>query len=265
MPKRPAIGTPGPSGDGDRRRRCDVRTLDVSCPAWGVMCCFIEMQKAASRRCVPASAGQGGAVVGRRLTSRPRRIPRGPVLVGPLWLGVLLAISSCTDAPSADDSTPAVTATVTAPSPDATDNEDDPEEQAVRAAYEGYWRAILAANDPPDQFHPDLARYATGEAFKSVFDAAQANRLRGWVVRLPEDSVTEFRIDVIEVHSNSARVTGCTIDDGLVIDAETGEVLDASVETVRVTATLVREDGGWKVADTRVEESWEGVAGCALE
>lgn len=190
---------------------------------------------------------------------------RGRVPAGLLVLVVILVVVGCNaSAPVADQDPLPPTTPVTTPSPGAAQTE-DPEEAAVRAAYEGYWRAILAANDPPDQFHPDLARYATGEAFESVFQAAQANRLTGRILRLPENSITEYRIDEVDIDGDSAQVWGCTIDDGLVIDAETGDVLDDDIVTFRVSATLTRENGTWKVSHSESEESWEGVAGCALE
>src|SRR5688500_8790290 len=51
--------------------------------------------------------------------------------------------------------------TTTVPAPTTTVLTD---EQAVLAAYQGYWDTWLVANDPPDPDHPDLARYATGAA-----------------------------------------------------------------------------------------------------
>ena len=53
---------------------------------------------------------------------------------------------------------PSPTSEPTSPSTVLTD------EQAVLAAYQGYWDTWLAANDPPNPDHPDLERYATGAA-----------------------------------------------------------------------------------------------------
>ncbi len=141
----------------------------------------------------------------------------------------------------------------------------DPVLEEVLTAYLGYWQAILEANDPPDEFHPALERYATGEAFESVFEAAQTNRLAGRALLLPEDSVSEHRAEVISIEGDTATVRDCAIDDGLVVDVETGEVVNDDVVTRLATGTLRRVDGQWKVATTRVEQSWEGVAGCALD
>lgn len=138
-------------------------------------------------------------------------------------------------------------------------------EREVLAAYQGYWDAIDAANDPPDPFHPDLQRYATGAAYESVFEAAQTNQLAGRALRLPPDSVSEHRAEVVSIEGDTATVRDCVVDDGLVVDIESGEVLDDDVVTRLVTGTLWGVDGRWKVSHTLVEQTWEGVAGCALE
>lgn len=138
-------------------------------------------------------------------------------------------------------------------------------EQAVLDAYKGYFDAILAANDPPDQFHPALRQYATGEAFQSVFEAAQGNRLAGRALRLPESSRTEHRAEIVSIEGEQATVRDCAIDDVLVVNIGTGEVVNDEVATQLRTATLVREEGSWKVSFTKLEQRWEGIAGCALE
>lgn len=138
------------------------------------------------------------------------------------------------------------------------------EQAAVLDAYQGYWNAILEANDPPSEQHPALGRFATGEAFESVFEAAQTNRLAGRALRLPADSISEHRAEVTSIDGDTAAVRDCAIDDGLVVDVESGDVVNDEVVTRLATGTLQRVDGQWKVATTRVEESWQGVAGCAL-
>jgi len=137
------------------------------------------------------------------------------------------------------------------------------EEKAVLDAYQGYWKAILAANDPPDQFNPDLKKYATGDAYTSVFNAAQANRVQGHALRLPPDSRSRHDAKVMSVANGQATVSDCAVDDGLVVNIATGEVLNNEVTTRRVTATLLLVEGAWKVSTTHTEESWKGVAGCA--
>lgn len=146
----------------------------------------------------------------------------------------------------------------------ATDRADAAEE-AVLNAYQGYWDAIIEANSPPDPTHPALKRYATGEAYESVFEAAQTNRVANRALRLPEDARYEHRAEVVSIEGDTATVRDCSIDDLLVVNTETGEVVNDEVVTRLSTGTLVRENGTWKVADSEVERTWEGVAGCAVE
>jgi len=133
----------------------------------------------------------------------------------------------------------------------------------VPASYTAYWDAILAANDPPDPFAPGLREHASGAAFDAVFETTQANKVASRAVRLPEGSVYAHRVEVVAVEGDRAVVRDCAVDDAVVVQLDTGEVLDADVVTRQSTATLAREGGAWKVADSAVEQVWEGVAGCA--
>jgi hypothetical protein len=137
------------------------------------------------------------------------------------------------------------------------------DEQAVLAAYQGYWQALLAANNPPDEFHPALRQYATGAALESVVNAARANRAARQAVRLPPDSVYAHRAEVVSIQGDTATVRDCAIDDGVVVNLDNGAVVNDEVMTRLATADLVREQGTWKVSYTKVEQTWKGVAGCA--
>lgn len=182
-----------------------------------------------------------------------------PALAVTLAFATVLAACSDDGTPATSSETSTTTTSVTA----STTTTVRDVESDVLEAYQGYWRAILEANDPPDQSAPVLRRYATGEAFQAVFDATQANRVQNRAIRLPEPSVTEHRAEVLEVDATSATVRDCAIDDSMVVDLATGQVIDAAVVTRLGTAELVVEDGDWKVARTTVEETHQGVAGCA--
>ncbi len=146
----------------------------------------------------------------------------------------------------------------------ASPSEVDRLEQAVLAAYQGYWRAYQVANDPPSLFHPDLRRYATDEVYAATFRATQVNQLSGRALRRPSHSRTVHRAEVVSLAPGRAVVRDCAVDDLLVVEIATGAVLDDRVVSRRGIATLVLEDGLWKVARTSVEQRWEGVGGCAL-
>lgn len=138
------------------------------------------------------------------------------------------------------------------------------EEQAVLDAYQSYWRAYYDANDPPDQGNPVLREFATGEAFDSVFMSTQANRLAGRALRLPDESISLHDARVLTLDGEQATVEDCSVDDGQVVELSTGTVLDDDIVSRHSTAELVVERGQWKVARTSVQQTWEGVAGCAL-
>ena len=67
---------------------------------------------------------------------------------------------------------PSPTSEPTSPSTTLTD------EEAVLAAYQGYWDTWLVANDPPNPDHPDLERYATGAALAKVRESDRSATAR---------------------------------------------------------------------------------------
>lgn len=152
-----------------------------------------------------------------------------------------------------------------APSPAATPMP-EPEEAAVLEAYRAYWDTYFAANqDPPQATYEDLERVAAGAALETVRSSTFSYRETGRVFRRPPDSVAEHRTDVLELAADTATVRDCYLDDAWVETVATGERTNEGVGTQLSTARMVREGGLWKVSTLEVEQSWEGVAGCATE
>jgi hypothetical protein len=136
------------------------------------------------------------------------------------------------------------------------------EQDAILAAYKGYWDTWLAANDPPNPDHPDLERYATGSAYSRAVEATRKHRDLGQRFRLPEGArYSHNPIDVL-VDGDRAEVRDCSVDDGLIVDSSTGAVLNDAVNTRLIKAELVREGDQWKLHDAAVISEWEGVSGC---
>jgi hypothetical protein len=219
------------------------------------------------RACAAPSRAMRVRVRGSRV-GRGRLIQgRGRALPG-LVLLLTVAVGGCAgDGPAAPTPKPPAQTSPAQSVPSdagAAAREANPAEQAVLAAYQGYWDVIRAANDPPDPAHPALRRYATGAAYESVVAAARTNQMARRVLRLPPHSISEHRAQVISIDGDVAMVRDCVIDDGLVIDMETGTVVDDEIVTHQASATLVRQGGVWKVSYTRLERTWQGVAGCAL-
>ena len=138
-------------------------------------------------------------------------------------------------------------------------------EQAVLAAYLDGWAAYAAANDPADPTFPGLEATMTGPALAKAVDSVAAFQASGRVGRFPEDSIAEHRAEVVSVSGDRATVRDCSIDDGQIVIAATGEVVNDVVATHLFEASMVRDGDRWKVESLNLADRWEGVAGCATE
>ncbi len=184
---------------------------------------------------------------------------------------VLLALAGCggasdsatpgdvpppaTSNPPTDGSSPVVEAAV----------ERERVEQEVLAAYLAAAEAYDEASDPADPTHADLAKPQTGPALEQAVNQLSAYRASGRVGREPENSIARRNAEVESVSGETAIVRDCTVDDGIVVIAATGEVVNDLVSTFLFKGHMVVEDGRWKLSSLLVEEEWEGVAGCAVE
>lgn len=161
------------------------------------------------------------------------------------------------EAPSNSPSSP----DIPSPAPSVTE---ESEEAAVLAAYQAYWDTYFRANqDPPQATYEDLEQIAAGAALETVRSSTFSYRETGRVFRRPDPSVVEHRAEVVEVAGDTATVRDCYIDDAWIETVDTGERANEGAGTQLSTAQMVREGGAWKVSTLTVEESWEGVAGCA--
>ncbi len=152
---------------------------------------------------------------------------------------------------------PATTTTTAAPTP----------EEEILAAHAGYWAAVDEAFSLP-QVQPDLpalSRYATGEALERVRQSADETLQANEAYRVPEGGLYEHRAQVVSAEGTTATVRDCNIDDTVVVDTDSGDVVDDAVSTRLYISMLMQEGGQWKVALVNRESTWDGVAGCALE
>ena len=138
-------------------------------------------------------------------------------------------------------------------------------EQAVLDAYLASWDAYTAASDPADPEFPGLAETSTGPALERAQEQLAAYQFTGRVGRYPQGSIAEHRAEVVSVGGDEATVRDCNIDDGQLVIAATGEVVNDLVATVLFEGSMVVEDGRWKLGSLKVIEKWEGVTGCAVE
>lgn len=182
--------------------------------------------------------------------------------------GVLVAVvmgsAGCGGGGGAADAAIPPTSVGPSPTTDATTSTTTvTEEDAVLAAYQGYWDTWLAANDPPNPDHPDLERFYTAASLERARAAISTNRLVGQVIRLPERSIYRHDTRPVEVGDEHALLSDCSVDDAVVIDRVSGRTLNDQVVTELLEASLVKDGEVWKVEDVRRLHEWDGAVVCA--
>ena len=171
--------------------------------------------------------------------------PIGIALSALVALGVL---GGCADDEGSQPST-----TTTAESSTSTPTTEDEE---VLDAYAAFWNdGYLEASDPMDPTNPALAAHATGEQLETLERAFLARQASGEVIR----GTLDLAPRVVSITGETATVRDCYLDETGIYDAETGERKDeASGVRHLITATLVVDDGTWKVSD--LEQEGDGCA-----
>jgi hypothetical protein len=137
-------------------------------------------------------------------------------------------------------------------------------EQEIIDRYVAFWDARFAANSgTPNPNDPALAEYATGAQLTAVVAETQENLDEGLAFRARPDPADFRQVTVVSVEGDQAVVQECFVDDGLVIERATGDVVNDTIATHSVRGELARVDGEWRVSSTRLVQRWEGVNGCA--
>ena len=137
------------------------------------------------------------------------------------------------------------------------------DEQAVLAAYQGYWDTCSPPTTPPNPDHPDLAKYATGEALDS---GAGLNRQHRLLRAKPCDFLRTAR-RVIEAQSlrqstaTRQSVIDCSVDDGVLVDRPVGRVLNDAVRTFGLCRVDLEQVGRAMAGrhESRLERQREGI------
>lgn len=211
------------------------------------------------------------SVIGPASPAGSRRA-RGAVI---LLVAFALALIGCSDdgedaAPestttTARRSTVESSSTTAPPGSTGTSQPTGSVEERIAARYVAFWEARLAANqNPPNPDDPRLAEYASGDQLQNVVSETRSRRDDGLALRAPDPSATSHNVNVISVEGESAELQDCFVNDGVLYNATTGEIVDDAVVTRSVSAVMVLEGGVWKLARATVIQEWEGVAGCAL-
>lgn len=185
----------------------------------------------------------------------------GAVLVLLLTTGCREDSGETTATPTPPPSTTVAPPSSTVP---ATTTTLDPATEVV-ARYRQFWDVRFDANrDPVNPADPRFAQLAVDPQLANVLAETRQRREQGLALRRPDPSVTQRRVKVVEMAADTATLQDCATNDGIVYRVATGQVIDDSVVTRSVSATMRRVDGTWKLAEARVLQEWKGVAGCAL-
>lgn len=167
----------------------------------------------------------------------PRLLRLGGAALASLWLAASCASGNGDPGPSADPTT--TTTSV---------------EDAVLDAYRAFWDGFFAAADPPDPNHRALSEVATGEQLDRLRELFTERRTEGIAARRGE---TRQHPQLIGVSETRATVADCWLDEGVMVDAETGEVISDRKVWLEGEFTLERDGGTWKVASNAITERRE--------
>lgn len=189
-----------------------------------------------------------------------------------LVLVAVVAVTGCAGASARPDpstsrtASPASTTVDGAPGTTITAGSSTPSSSsadAVLAAVDGFGRSTIAANDPPDPTHPDLARFRTGDVLTNAVAAVSLNRQLGIAYRLAPGRGYTHTAEVLQLSDVRALVHDCVVDHAQQVNLPDGRILNDTVATKLFETKLVVVEGAWKVAENTLSHRWEGVGGCA--
>lgn len=177
-------------------------------------------------------------------THRRWRATRTSIIVGLIGL----SLAACSDAngiqtrPPGPSDSPATLAAAT-PTPSASTQPGV--ERLVRQRYVDFQRVVAEAGAASDADDPRLAEYATGAVLENLRGKLAVRRQSG--VRLYGMPVP--RVQSVSVAGDRATVRDCLDNSGTGLMDRSGKKLSVGRDRQATTATLVREDGTWKVSE----------------
>ena len=178
-------------------------------------------------------------------------------------VGVVLVAGACGDDDS-DEGTADTTAATTTSAPTTTLDEETQKEDAATEALLDYYDAYQEATaDPVDPHDADLQALVTGKHKLVVTRNLQERQAKGEAVRLPANTQTSHDIRSAELQPDgTVEIVDCQVDDSIVYDVATGDVVDDDVITKLVIGSMAQEGGAWKVAFTEISDAWPGAGAC---
>ncbi|WP_117214521.1 hypothetical protein [Allorhizocola rhizosphaerae] len=173
-------------------------------------------------------------------------------------------LAACNNDKQPSNTTPSTPVAATSPSAAATSAAPQTREQATQAAidaYVGMQRAFLKATETADPAHPDLAKYATGEALTRLTGALKNYQSQG--LRGRGDVTFHPSIESLAPADapTKAQVRDCMDTSKTSLYKANGEPYQDEPGGLRlVRADVERVDGVWKVTGFGVH----GVGTCSV-
>ena len=133
---------------------------------------------------------------------------------------------------------------------------------AVRAYFDA--REAASSGPRPDPTDPALAEVAASAELERLIQSIQDKVDAGQAIRPGEQALADIGVGFVEQAGDFATVAACSIDDGVIFDVATGDVVNDEVLTHNYRVDLALLDGVWKVTEIVRVQQWEGVGGCAL-
>jgi hypothetical protein len=133
--------------------------------------------------------------------------------------------------------------------------------QVIKAYNAAYLHSLRDPANPPD-----LSTYAAGTALKTAQQDPARFAAQHLALRARANSQNRDAVYDVQVHGNKASATDCEVNDDLVVNSATGQVVTDKTQTNQSTYTLEFADGTWKITEIQGSSgpTSEGVSGCAL-
>lgn len=183
-----------------------------------------------------------------------------------------IVTSSTSTAVESTTTTAAVTSSTTtevqtaAPAESTTTTAAETIESVIADRIRAFFAAREAANagPVPNPGDPALAEVAIGDALTSTVSETQRRLDDGRAIRGGELQLADIRVGSVQVSDATASAGVCSIDDGVIYEVGTGDVINDDVVTHNYLIELDLVGEAWKVSRVVRLQQWEGVAGCAL-
>jgi hypothetical protein len=178
-------------------------------------------------------------------------------------VGAVVVAGACGGDDGDDGSADTTAATTTSAPPTTLDDETQKEEAATTALLDYYDAYQEATAEPVDPQNAELQALITGEHKVVVTRNLQERQAKGEAVKLPANSQSSHDIRSAELRPDgTVEIIDCQVDDSIVYEVATGNVVDDDVVTKLVIGSMAQEDGDWKVAFAEISEAWPGVRAC---